>query len=151
VTVPIKIPDLGAAVDDVTLVRWLVEEGDVIVRGQKIAEVETDKALVALESVAAGVLLKKLAVAGQDATTGDIIAYVGSPDDIVPDASDAPPAISAPPAPARLAPSRETSKPRVTPMLRNFAKQKGVDIDAIIGTGRDGMVTRQDILDAAGQ
>ena len=60
-TVPIKIPDVGATVDEVTLVQWLVEEGAEIVRGQKIAAIETDKAVVELESVAAGVLLKKCA------------------------------------------------------------------------------------------
>jgi pyruvate dehydrogenase E2 component (dihydrolipoamide acetyltransferase) len=150
VTVPIKIPDLGATVDEVTLVRWLVREGDQIVLGQKIAEVETDKALVPLESASAGVLLKIVAQEGQDASTGDVIAYVGSPTDVVPDspATEQPtPAAKQPPAPRTAI--REISKPRVTPMLRNFAKQKGVDVDAIVGTGPDGAVTRKDILDAA--
>lgn len=150
-TVPIKIPDLGAAVDDVTLVRWLVKEGDQIVRGQKIAEIETDKAVVPLESAAAGTMLKFVAQAGQDASTGDVIAYVGSPNDVIPEAPPAatPAAAEVKPPPARPAVVRETTKPRVTPMLRNFAKQKGVDVDAIVGTGPNGAVTRQDILDAA--
>ena len=55
--VPIKIPDVGTTVDEVTIVQWLVEEGTEIVRGQKIAAIETDKAVAELESVAAGVVL----------------------------------------------------------------------------------------------
>jgi pyruvate dehydrogenase E2 component (dihydrolipoamide acetyltransferase) len=151
VTVPIKIPDLGAAVDDVTLVRWLVKEGDQIIRGQKIAEIETDKAVVPLESAAAGTVLKLVASEGQDASTGDVIAYVGSPNDVVPEApvATSAPATKVTPPPSRPAIVRATTKPRVTPMLRNFAKQKGVDVDAISGTGPDGAVTRQDILNAA--
>jgi pyruvate dehydrogenase E2 component (dihydrolipoamide acetyltransferase) len=155
VTVPIKIPDLGAAVDEVTLVRWLVQEGDQIVRGQKIAEIETDKAVVPLESAAVGTLLKLVAQAGADASTGDIIAYVGDPNDVVPESPAASPAEVTKRLPPQRAvvseatPPRDTTKPRITPMLRNFAKQKGVDVDAIVGTGPNGTVTRQDILDAS--
>ena len=147
--VPIKIPDIGTTVDTVTLVRWLVEEGAEIVRGQKIAEIETEKAVIALESVAAGVLLRKNAAEGERASTGGIIAYVGNPADVIPETSDIEPAVPiANPIP-RTAPYREILKPRITPILRNFAKQKGVDIDKVVGTGKGGTVTRQDIIATA--
>lgn len=147
--VPIKIPDIGTTVDTVTLVRWLVEEGAEIIRGQKIAEIETDKAVIALESFAAGVLLGKRAAEGEAVSVGDIIAYVGNSTDAIPETSALEPEIQSAKAALRTAPSREISKPRIPPMLRNFARQKGVDIDKVVGTGTDGTVTRKDIVAAA--
>lgn len=149
--IPIKIPDVGATVDKVILVRWLVEEGAEIVRGQNIAELETDKAVFTLESVAAGVLLKKYATAGDEVSTGDIIAYVGNLTEAIPEAVNTEANVLGTKSSAQTAPSHEISRPRVTPMLRNFAKQKGVDIDTIVGTGIDGTITRQDIIAAAEQ
>jgi pyruvate/2-oxoglutarate dehydrogenase complex dihydrolipoamide acyltransferase (E2) component len=147
--VPIKIPDIGTAVDTVTLVRWLVEEGAEIIRGQKIAEIETDKAVIALESFAAGVLLRKRAAEGEEVSVGDVIAYIGNPTDAIPETSELEPEIQIAKAGLGTAPPREISKPRIPPMLRNFARQKGVDIDKVVGTGNDGTVTRQDIVGAA--
>lgn len=147
--VSIRIPDIGTTVDTVTLVRWLVEEGSEVLRGQNIAEIETDQSVIALESVAAGVLLKKKAREGEKVSTGDIIAYVGKLTDAIPETSDIEPEIQVGKPAVRTAPSREISKPRITPMLRNFARQKGVDIDKVAGTGTDGTVTREDIIAAA--
>jgi len=147
--VPIKIPDVGATVDTVTLVRWLVEEGSEILRGQNIAEIETDKTVIALESVAAGVLLKKNTREGEMVSTGDIIAYVGNPTEAIPETSDIEPDVQIAKAALRTTPSREISKPRIPPMLRNFARQKGVEIDKVAGSGNGGTVTREDIIAAA--
>jgi pyruvate/2-oxoglutarate dehydrogenase complex dihydrolipoamide acyltransferase (E2) component len=147
--VSIKIPDIGTTVDTVTLVRWLVEEGAEIVRGQNIAEIETDKAVIALESAATGILLRKDAAEGDRISTGDVIAYVGNSTDTIPEPSDIEPDdLNAKPV-ARTAPFREIVKPRISPMLRNFARLKGVDIETVAGTGNDGTVTRQDIVAAA--
>ena len=162
--VPIKIPDVGTTVDEVTIVQWLVEEGTEIVRGQKIAAIETDKAVVELESVAAGVLLKKCAAEGQDVTTGDIIAYVGEPGESIakmasPETADSvpdhvPPKSAVDPTPKPLGATipeatQQDSKPKVSPMVRNLAKQKGVNLDDVVGTGTGGVITRQDVLAAA--
>lgn len=160
-SVPIKIPDLGAADDQVTLVQWLVEVGDEITRGQKIVSIETDKAVVELESVAAGMLLKQCVAKGQDATVGDVIAYVGEPGDSVPetetpnteqqgstlpsDARSPSPAIGA----TRRTDADAQTKPLISPLVRNLARQKGVNLDTVVGTGAGGVITRQDVLDAA--
>jgi pyruvate/2-oxoglutarate dehydrogenase complex dihydrolipoamide acyltransferase (E2) component len=158
VSIPIKIPDLGAADDGVTLVRWLVDEGAEIVRGQKIAAIETDKATVELESVATGVLLKKCAAEGDDAVVGDVIAYVGKPGDEVPPKSDTEKQVSNTAATAskyvstKVAPTADSSgegKARVSSTVRNLAKQQGVDLDHVKGTGLGGIITRQDVLSAA--
>lgn len=152
-TTPIKIPDVGVTVDTVIVHRWLVHEGAEISRGQPIAELEADKAIVTLESAAAGVLLKIVAVEGAQASVGDVIAFVGDPAETVPPgvdsgAAEAPHPHTEAAAPLPL-PSHPVSKPRVTPMLRNLARQKGVDIDRVVGTGQGGLVTREDILAAA--
>lgn len=146
--VAIKIPDIGTTIDTVTLVRWLVEEGVEISRGQKIAEIETDKAVIALESFATGVLLRKRAVEGEAVSVGDVIAYVGNLTDAIPETSELEPEIQIAKTALRTARPREISKPRISPMLRNFARQKGVDIDTVVGTGTNGTVTRKDIVAA---
>lgn len=147
--VGIKIPDVGAAVDRVKMVRWLVEEGEVVQRGQEIAEIETDKSVVSLESAAGGVLLKKYVFEGGEAGTGDIIAYVGEAGESAPESAKVEEEVAeARPLGAAVAP-REIAKARITPMLRNFARQKGVDLESVVGTGVDGTITRQDIIEAA--
>ena len=147
--IPIKIPDIGTAVDTVTLVRWLVEEGAEINKGQKIAEIETDKSVIELESFAAGILLGKRAAEGEVVSVGGIIAYVGSPTDTIPETLELGPEIQIGKEAPRTIPLREIQKPRIPPLLRNFARQKGVEIDKVVGTGIDGTVTRQDIIAAA--
>lgn len=147
--VAIKVPDFGVTVDTVTLHKWLVAEGTEIVRGQTIAEIEADKAVVILESVATGVLLKIVASEGARVSTGQVIAFAGDPTDTVPQTPDVAPNPTTLPAPPPQAEPRSISKPRVSPILRNLAAQKGVNIDEVIGTGQDGMITREDILAAA--
>ena len=83
--VPIKIPDIGTTVEEVAVYSWLVEEGDAIARGDVIAEIETDKAIVEFESPVEGVLLRKVVPEGGEAALGDIIAWVGEPGESVPD------------------------------------------------------------------
>lgn len=146
---PIRIPDIGATVDKVTFLKWLVEEGTEISRGQKIAEIETDKAVVELESAAAGTLLKKVASNGDEVAVGDVVAHVGQPDESVSEAAEGEVESTSEQPASQSAPAREISKPRVSPMIRNLAKQKGVDLDKVEGTGKDGMITRQDVLNAA--
>jgi pyruvate/2-oxoglutarate dehydrogenase complex dihydrolipoamide acyltransferase (E2) component len=75
--IAIKVPDVGAADDSVSVVNWLVQVGDQVVRGQKIVSLETDKAVIDLESVASGAILKLCVAAGEDAVVGDVLAYVG--------------------------------------------------------------------------
>ena len=149
--VPIRVPDFGVTGDTLNLHRWLVAEGEVIVRGQTIAEIEGDKAVVILESVANGVLLKIVAAEGGQVSAGDVIAFAGDPTDTIPETRDVEPD---PQARAEISQSpvvRVVSKSQVSPILRNFAKQKGVDIDQIIGTGKGGVIIRADIIAAAGK
>ncbi len=147
--VPIKMPDVGTTVDEVTLVKWLVEEGAEVRRGDMIAEIETDKATVELESVAEGVLLRKMVSVGDVVAVGAVIAYVGESGEIVSSEVEAEPEERPSQTPLGSAPSGRDGKPRVSPIVRNLAKRKGVDLDGIAGSGAHGMITREDVVAAA--
>ena len=79
--VEIRIPDVGTTVDEIEVVRWLVEVGQHVELGQPLLEVETDKAMMELESIAAGTVKQLIAQPGQEVATGDIIAIVESNED----------------------------------------------------------------------
>lgn len=168
--VPIRIPDVGATVDYVVVERWLVQEGDTVTQGQALAEIQTDKATVELECVAEGTVLKRLVQEGAEVPVGDVVAYIGAAGERLAETDDAsraaveieekPPLPRAKPV-ARAADSREkhpSQKPEwtsgkaasapVSLVVRNLAKRLGVDLASIQGTGKGGMITREDVTRA---
>lgn len=143
----IRIPDLGTTVDQIKLIAWLKQEGTPVKRGEPLCEVETDKAVMELESVAEGVLLRQAVPADTEVEQGTIIAYIGSPGEPIPEPQSSrpveqkePQGKSRPQAPA---------VPRVSPMIRNLAKNLGVDLYQVRGTGPGGTIIREDVLRAA--
>ena len=150
---PIVMPDLAATADTITLIEWKVKPGDTVNRGQPLAAIETDKAVTELESVAEGTVLKLLAEDGDVIEVGDVIAYVGETGEPLPDtetpadttAQQGEPEEEKPVAARRPA----ADAPRVSPLIRNLAKKMAVDLSQVKGTGNHGMITRQDVLDAA--
>ena len=152
----IKIPDLGTNTDEVKLVEWLKQEGDPVKRGEMLCEVETDKAVDELESIAEGVLLRQVVAAGSDIVSGTIIAYVGSPGEAIPASETAAPepgtAVSQQQPDQVGASQTLTNKGganRVAPVVRNLAKRNGVDLDSVSGSGPDGRITREDVIRAS--
>ena len=141
----IRVPDLGTTVDEVKLLSWLVEEGDDVHRGDVIAEIQTDKATSALESVAEGVLLKRVVPPDTNVAKGDILAYVGKPGEAVPE-TGAP--VEAPAAKASPAPAIRAGAPRVSPIVRNLASKLRIDLSRVEGTGKGGIITREDVQKA---
>lgn len=144
----IRVPDLGTNVDEVLLVAWLVEEGESVERGASIAEIETDKAVTELESHAEGVLLRHAAAEGETVATGQLLAWVGEAGEEV---SEAEATLKHEKEGAEYAarPEPATARPAVSPVVRNLAEKRGVDLSQIRGTGREGTVTRADVLRAA--
>lgn len=147
--VPIRMPDLGTTVEEFTLVGWLVEEGSTVERGDLLAEIETDKAVTELESVAKGTLLRQMVRAGEKVYAGDVIAYVGRPGEALPaDAAPAEPEVTKAEAvggAVEAAKARAPGKTQVSPIVRNLAAKLGVDLGQVVGTGRDGVITREDV------
>lgn len=148
---PIRMPDLGTVESEVTIARWLKAPADPVAAGEALLEVETDKGVSPVESVAEGVVLRRLFEDGAKVGAGEIIAWVGQPGDPIPgegaSSAPTPPAVSTAAAAAATATGRA---PRVAPVVRSLAERYGVDVAALRGTGPNGMVTREDVLRARG-
>ncbi len=152
----IVIPDVGPIKEEPKIVRWLKKEGDRVERGEVLLEVETIKATLEIESTQDGYLRRILFAEGQSAPPLTIIAIVGEKDDPIPDI-DPYQRVKAPPQIARREPSPEAapgSRPkgpriRASPLARKLAKERGVDLAAVVGSGPGGRVTRDDVLQAA--
>lgn len=147
----IRMPDLGTNLDTITVTAWLKQVGEPVKVGESLCEIETDKAVSELESVAAGVLLRHAVPEGTDVEVGDIIAYVGVAGEIVADgptvADAANNETAQEPVKANVSAGRQT----VSPLLRNLAERLGVDLDNVEGTGVGGRISREDVMRAAGK
>ena len=153
----VTMPSMGADMTEGTIVKWLKKEGDEVKRGDKLAEIETDKTVVEMESYGEGILKKIVIGEGQVVPVGDLIAYVGEEGDEIPSSSSSeetpsatidtsnestPPSIS----------QNQTSGARVkaSPIAKKLANELGVDISTISGTGPGGRITREDVEAASG-
>ncbi|GAB4420336.1 MAG: pyruvate dehydrogenase complex dihydrolipoamide acetyltransferase [Anaerolineales bacterium] len=155
----IAMPKLGFDMAEGTLVRWVVGEGDPINKGDVLAEIETDKATVEVESSATGVLLKHLVDEGAIVPVSTPIAVVGEEGEEVSleaasdDGQQAEPAGETPapptqpePAPvSQSASSSDDERIKASPLARRMAEDKKVDLGNIVGTGPGGRIVRRDI------
>lgn len=167
------MPQMGADMTEGTLLRWLKAEGDPVARGEIIAEIETDKANIEIEAYDAGVFRKALAHEGDVVKVGEVIAVIaGAGEDIsrygngasapasaapppasasapsiasAPDAAASIPAATAAPAPPAAAPPRGEGRRRASPLARRIARERGIDLAAVRGTGPDGRIVRRDV------
>lgn len=138
---------------DGTLLNWLKSVGDTVKAGEVIAEFDADKATVEVESSADGVILELKAEVGDELKEGAIIAIVGAAGE----ASASAPTSSAQtngsatpqpkPAPQPVATSSTTPEGRVkaSPLARNIAAEKGIDLTTIAGTGPGGRIVKADV------
>jgi pyruvate dehydrogenase E2 component (dihydrolipoamide acetyltransferase) len=138
------LPSLGADMDEAKLVRWLVGPGDAVHKGQIIAEVETDKAVLEVECWSEGLIEDLIVQPGPERlVVGTVLARIRSSEEAVP----IPPALKvekvivAPPLVAAA---------EVPPPIRHLAHELGVDLTGLVGTGTGGTLTRDDIRRAAG-
>ena len=159
----ILMPALSPTMEEGTLAKWNVKEGDSVASGDVIAEIETDKATMEFEAVDEGTIGKILVNEGTEGVrVHDLIAVLledgASMDDAEPApaaaASAAPPPSAAPPAaesqaaaPVAAAPAQKDGGTRVfaSPLARRIAKDKGLDLAAIKGTGPHGRIVKADV------
>jgi pyruvate dehydrogenase E2 component (dihydrolipoamide acetyltransferase) len=146
----IKIPDMGTTVDRVTLLNWLKKEGDTVKRGDVLCEIETDKAVNDLESIAQGVLLKIMVDEGSEIDQGSIIAYVGTSGEQIPSEENksAPVEVPVGAPQSKDETSSNRKQPKVAALVANVAKKYGVDLATVDGSGSGGRITRDDVLRA---
>ena len=165
----ITMPAMGADMTEGTVVKWLKNEGDEVARGDKLAEIETDKTVVEMEAYNAGILRRIVLGDGTKAPVGSLLAYIGGADDVLPEVdavegsvSEHEPAVElevavsepepmATPEPVAMAPSPpaptiEGGRIKASPLARRLAREKGFELAAIAGTGPGGRITRDDVL-----
>ena len=154
----IVMPQLGYDMREGTVVRWVKQEGDEVVANEVIAEIETDKAVVEFKPTTGGVLRRIVAGEGEAVPVGELIAVIGDADEALPDDLGAPAPAAAPAEPAAapsapLAPAPVAAAPagevRASPIARRLARERGVDLAAIAGTGPGGRIVEADVLAAA--
>jgi pyruvate dehydrogenase E2 component (dihydrolipoamide acetyltransferase) len=154
VAVAITMPRLSDSMEEGTVVKWLVDVGARVERGQAVVEIDTDKATMEYEAEVAGTLLATLVPEGEDAAIGAVIAWVGEPGEEVPAGDGAPSARPADPAPAAApaaapAPPAGGDRVNASPVARRLARELGVDLATVGGSGRGGMISREDVEAAA--
>jgi 2-oxoglutarate dehydrogenase E2 component (dihydrolipoamide succinyltransferase) len=137
----VKVPTLGESVSEATIGQWLKQPGDAVALDEPIASLETDKVAVEVGAPAAGVLGAQLVKEGDTVLVGAVIALIEAGSGAV--APDPAPAAAPPPA----APAGEATT--LSPAVRRAVLEHGIDPSAIKGSGKDGRVTKEDVLAAA--
>ncbi|MSQ11789.1 MAG: 2-oxo acid dehydrogenase subunit E2 [Dehalococcoidia bacterium] len=137
----VVMPQMGYDMTEGTVLKWLRHEGDQVSRGDILAEIETDKATVELESFGSGILRKIVVPEGEMVPVGEVIAFIGTADEALPPLPPRPAAGKA--RAAAVTPS--PSELRVSPIARKLAQERGVDLSRVTGTGPGGRVTERDV------
>ncbi len=150
-----RLPDLGEGITEAQIVQVLVAEGETIEEDRNLFEVETDKAAVEIPSPFAGPVERLHIVAGQTVHVGDVMITFGGGDDATPTPAKASKKTAEAPSVAptttvtpSAAPARRT-RAAAAPAVRKLARDSGIDIDVIVGSGPGGRVTREDVHAAA--
>ncbi|MDW8120240.1 MAG: biotin/lipoyl-containing protein, partial [Chloroflexota bacterium] len=151
--VTVVMPQMGYDMREGKVVKWLKREGETVRRGEPLAEIETDKAVVEMPASGEGVVRKILVAEGTTVPVGKAIAIIGTADEPLPEMAEVvaptptpaptPPTPTPPPTPA---PAGEV---RASPLARRLAEELGVDLRTVTGTGPGGRITEADVRRAA--
>src|ERR671914_1733916 len=168
----VKLPRLGQGMESGTIVKWLKSEGEPVEKGDPLYELDTDKVTQEVEAEASGVLLK-IAISQGEVEVGRTIAFIGEQGEKVEvpaegredgdsgrQVREAPERAQAEPEPEPApTPAEEPSVParrdgadgrvKASPLARRIARERGVDLAAITGTGPEGRVVAEDVERAA--
>jgi pyruvate dehydrogenase E2 component (dihydrolipoamide acetyltransferase) len=165
----VKLPRLGQGMEAGTITKWLKSPGDTVEKGEPLFEIDTDKVTQEVESDFAGVLLKITLESGE-APVGQTIAYIGKEGEEVA-AADADASAAGKPAetdaPAASKPAEETSRAesptretsasasaqapsnggriKASPLARRIARERGIELTSLTGTGPDGRIVAEDV------
>jgi pyruvate dehydrogenase E2 component (dihydrolipoamide acetyltransferase) len=176
-SIELKMPALSPTMEEGTLAKWLVKEGDTVASGDILAEIETDKATMEFEAVDEGTIAKILVAEGSDGVkVGTPIAILAGEGEEVSAAAPAPTAEAAPPpkveepkvaaaapakgggetpaappAPAAAAPKADAGdRVKASPLARRLAEAQGIDLSTLTGSGPGGRIVRADLGTAGG-
>lgn len=154
----ITMPKMGFDMQEGTIVRWLKKPGDEVRRGEPIAEIETDKVTIEIEAFESGTLTEIVVQEGQSAPVNAVIARldggngsqapapVAAAPAVSPSAGVSPPPAPLPEAPAPLAePPADIGDIRASPLARRLAREYGIDLRQVRGSGPAGRIVKEDI------
>jgi 2-oxoglutarate dehydrogenase E2 component (dihydrolipoamide succinyltransferase) len=146
----VLMPQLGETVAEGTIAAWHKQAGDAVEKGDVLLDVETDKVATEIEAPVSGVLASIDIAEGETVDVGTVLAVIAVDGEVVEQKSTASVAVA-----AKVEASPETSSglppkmgnDKLSPAVRRLLKQHSLEITNIAGTGRDGRVTRQNVLD----
>ena len=163
----VLMPQMGYDMREGAVVKWRKQEGQEVGRGEVLAEIETDKAVVEMEALVAGTILKVVVPEGKTVPVGSTIAFIGKPGEAIPDVSSEesspePESQQSPTKAEQAKPSSIVSKTepatpkskgqvRASPVARRIAKEKGIDLALVNGTGPGGRIVEKDLLNYESQ
>ena len=144
-TVDVKVPVLAESVPDATLLEWRKQPGDAVDKDEILIELETDKVVLEVPAPETGVLAEILKHTGDTVLSQEVLARIepgagapARPLELVPD--------SAEPAAPSAQPAATAGPERLSPAVRRLVAEHDLDASAIAGTGRDGRITKADVL-----
>lgn len=166
----VAMPKLGFDMAEGTLVRWVVDEGAEVSKGTVLAEIETDKATVEVESSAEGILHSRLVAEGDVVPVGDPIAVIAAPGEEVKDLpkassepsketkpvegeeeKEAPPAEPVEEARQETPAATDSSMVKASPLARRMAEENNLDLSQLTGSGPGGRIVKKDIEKAVAE
>ncbi len=142
----ILVPALGESISEAVVGRWFKSAGDAVARDEPLVEIETDKVTLEVNASVAGTLSEIVAGEGENVEVGAVLGLIGDGPaaEAPPPSGDPAAAPPSPPAAAPLPPAADAG--RLSPAVRRLVEEKGLDPARIRATGRDGRLTKGDIL-----
>ena len=146
--IEVTVPTLGESVTEATVGEWLKQPGEAVAADEPIASLETDKVAVEVPSPVAGVLSEHKVAVGDTVELGAVLALIEEGANAAPKSAPAPAPAAAKEA-ASEAPAASGEQPTMSPAVRRAVLEHGVDPTTIKGTGKDGRLTKEDVVAAA--
>ena len=144
--IEVKVPQLSESVSEATLLTWQKKVGEAVREGENLIDIETDKVVLELPAIKSGVLSRIMKADGAKVTSGEVIAQIDTEGSVKAAAAPAAPAAAL--ASAAKTPAQAAA---VSPSARKLAHAHDVDAASLQGSGRHGLVTREDVLEAVQQ
>ena len=156
--VEVKVPQLSESVSEASLLTWHKKIGEAVKEGESLIDIETDKVVLELPAIKSGVLVKIIKADGTKVASEEVIAQIDTEGVATVAAAAAPASVAAKaavpppaPAPAASAPKPSSQAAAVSPSARKTAHAHDVDAASLQGSGRKGLVTKEDVLGAVQQ